>query len=332
MNQHSTVYGSRILGEELSACQPYILVTDEVPLQLHRDRLTPPPSRTVTVTSLERDELDQLATTLPPDGMVVGLGGGTVIDAAKYLASLRDCAPLLVPTITSTNAPFSDSISVRRDGTAVGMKQPGMPRRVVVDLDVITAADPRLNRAGYADVLALSTAAADWRNGASRGLTSPANTDLLEAADRIVEQCCALAPAVGEASDKGIRAIMELFEASTPITEEPGSALGAGSEHLFAWNLERVTGRHFIHGEIVGLGVVVAGFAQGGDYGHLAETLDIAGVQWRPAQLDIAPYALAETLHSLDAYNRDARQIHSMLGEVDWTPEQVDHIWQAVTN
>lgn len=73
-----------------------------------------------------------------------------------------------VPSIASSDAPFSDSISVRTDGEPTGMVVPGQRKRVVVDFELIQRAEPRLNRAGFADLLAHDVALRDCRRAADQ--------------------------------------------------------------------------------------------------------------------------------------------------------------------
>jgi ribosome silencing factor RsfS/YbeB/iojap len=125
--------------------------------------------------------VEGLAASTGPDELasatVVGLGGGTALDTAKYVA-WRTGRPLVqVPTITSVDAGFTDAIGIRDLGKVryVGTV---VPELVVLDLPLIRSAPPRLNRAGVGDVLSCHTGLFDWRLATEHGTTHPWHTGL----------------------------------------------------------------------------------------------------------------------------------------------------------
>ena len=88
--------------------------------------------------------------------VLVGMGGGKVIDTAKIVADRAGIPVIIVPTIASTDAPCS--------GCAVIYSEQGVfetvyyqklnPQMVVVDMDVIAYAPTRFLVAGMGDALA----------------------------------------------------------------------------------------------------------------------------------------------------------------------------------
>jgi glycerol dehydrogenase len=89
-------------------------------------------------------------------GVLVGMGGGKTIDAAKIASDRTGIPVIIVPTIASTDAPCS--------GCAVIYSETGIfesvyyqkmnPQVVLVDVTVIAAAPPRFLIAGMGDALA----------------------------------------------------------------------------------------------------------------------------------------------------------------------------------
>jgi hypothetical protein len=74
-----------------------------------------------------------------------------------------------------------------------------------------------------------------------------------------------------------------VFEAITClVADRPEAPLSVGSEHLFAWTVEAVTGRHLTHGELVALGIVIMEDFTGGS--QYRKALDTAQVRWRPCE------------------------------------------------
>lgn len=315
-NHIQTVYGDQILRHELDRLGPYVAVVDPIPWQMCRAEI-PEPLSVVLPTSVERSELDMLAEGLPECCAVVGIGGGMVLDAAKYLALCADTPVVLAPSITSNNAPFSDSISVRTAGEPTGMVAVGQAKRVVVDFNLIQRADARLNRAGFADLLAVDIALRDIRRAADQGRVV-LNEEACRETAGVVAECRAAAPRVGAGGRAGLEFVMRMFDRMTslPSVVEGGWG-GSGSEHLLAWNIEAVTGRHFVHGELVALGIVVAGVAHGDD-GSLQRALDEAQVRYRLAELGLAWEELEHALSTVDGYNRRVRQFETVFTDLHW--------------
>jgi glycerol dehydrogenase len=88
--------------------------------------------------------------------LVVAVGGGTAIDAAKAAANEVDAAVVTVPTVASTNA-ASSAVSVVYDdrGRVVDdVFRPRDPELVLVDSDVLAAAPARFLRYGMGDAFA----------------------------------------------------------------------------------------------------------------------------------------------------------------------------------
>lgn len=333
MKHIRSVYGDDVLSSALTSGEEYIGVVDPIAWCLCRDRLPRGPAMVVEPQSLEKDALDSLASSLPPGVRLVGVGGGLVMDATKYLA-LRDGAyvtPVLVPSISSSSAPFSDAITVREKGVPVGMVRRGASKTVMVDYKLIGSADPRLNRAGYADLLAHAVALTDWRLGAEMGLMAM-NRRLFDQMQEHMEEALEIADEVALGSQTGILTLMRLFEASAALAaSNPSVPLGAGSEHLLAWHLEGTTRRHFIHGEVVALGIIVADYLQTGAQAGLKDALDRAKVRYRLPELGISWDEFVEALQTVSNYNQSVRHYCSIFDRTIWSSDIFESLRQRVT-
>ena len=79
---------------------------------------------------------------------VVGIGGGKIIDQAKYYAYTHHIDCIIVPTSCSTDAPCSDICVVDNQ-----MIQCGFSKKVIVDEEVVSMAPTRLLVSGIGDAL-----------------------------------------------------------------------------------------------------------------------------------------------------------------------------------
>jgi glycerol dehydrogenase len=87
---------------------------------------------------------------------LLGLGGGKVLDAAKWAADLGGLPLATAPTSAATCAGASGVVVVHgHDGAYEGVLDLAKPAQLcIVDLDVLAQAPPRLLAAGMADSLA----------------------------------------------------------------------------------------------------------------------------------------------------------------------------------
>ena len=93
--------------------------------------------------------------------IIVGIGGGKVIDAAKYAAYLRKLPFISVPTSASSDGFSSASASLLVNGrrTSVPAK---LAYGIIADTDVIKSAPEKFLYSGIGDLVSKITALYDW--------------------------------------------------------------------------------------------------------------------------------------------------------------------------
>ncbi|MBI3118654.1 MAG: iron-containing alcohol dehydrogenase, partial [Candidatus Hydrogenedentes bacterium] len=139
-----------------------LAVTMELPWQLLQRQLSWRPAQVHFVANMDLETVENLHESLPPFDVIVGIGGGSCCDTAKYLAWRRNARMVLVPTIISVDAPLTNTIAVRVDGK-VRYVGDIFPTEIIVDHTLIRQAPPELNRAGACDIASIHTALYDWR-------------------------------------------------------------------------------------------------------------------------------------------------------------------------
>jgi glycerol dehydrogenase-like iron-containing ADH family enzyme len=97
-----------------------------------------------------------------------------------------------------------------------------------------------------------------------------------------------------------------------------------GSEHFFAYNAELCTGRKFIHGELVCLGILLMSRLQENEPDWVMGLLEDLGVLYRPADIGLEPSELRAALSTLDAFYRQEGLPHTIIGETPGTPDAID--------
>src|SRR5579862_5191786 len=92
---------------------------------------------------------------------VAGIGGGKTIDVTKFAASMAGIPMVSVATNLSHDGIASPVSSLEHE-SGKGSYGVAPPVAVVVDLDSVHAAPPRLVRAGIGDAVSNLSAIADW--------------------------------------------------------------------------------------------------------------------------------------------------------------------------
>jgi 6-phospho-beta-glucosidase len=307
-------YGDRLLESVRLPEDDIALITMEEPWELARHRLGLKPKAIAFVRELDWFKLEALERQLPEVSAIVGLGGGTPTDAAKYVAWRRHLPVDVFPSITSVDAAVTKSIAARSGGhvTYIGYI---VPRQVYVDTTLIAAAPGRLNRSGVGDILCAHAALWDWKLAHdSRGERyDPAAVD---ATRRWLERIRSGADEIRNVTPAGIRLIMEAFEDISLICRRFGSSRPQeASDHTFAYNAEFQTGKSFLHGELVALGTFVMASLQENDPAQLASDYERTGLLWQPRDLGLTREEFVKTLRTLNAYQKNFGRRYSVLDE-----------------
>jgi len=292
--------------------EPWALVAAAVPEPFHR----------IESGRVELAHLRELARTVP-DGaaVVVGVGGGSSIDTAKYVAEATRLPLIQIPTIISVDAAFTLPYGYR-DGSRVRYAGELRPVEVICDPDLIRRAPPALNRAGVGDLLSCHTGTFDWKLATDGGRGDVSwNEDAAGLGRRVLDDVEAAAPEIAEVSDEGIRFLARTHQVVGAGCAEYGARFEEGSEHFLAYVFEWLTNEHRVHGELISFGVLVMSFVQGNDPDRAARIVRSTGVAASPAHLGIDRGLLERMFSELPGYAERERLWPSVVETVDLTPD-----------
>lgn len=319
----------------LAGIGPYIAVVNDPPWSTIVGGV-PTPVAVVTAGDMDVAHLDALpecaAHADDRAEMVVGLGGGTALDTAKYVAWKRGLPLIQIPTITSVDAGFTDAIGVRVDGNVHYVARI-VPELVALDIELITSAPKRFNRAGIGDILSCHTGLFDWRLAVEAGHPPVWNDELAAlGVGLLVELDDALAD-IAEVTFDGVRFLADAYRRIGAACAFAGhSRFEEGSEHFWAYAYEHATGAHHVHGELIAFAVVALASVQGNAADRACRVVVQSGAVAHPGDLGIERSAFVDTLVGLRSYAR-AQSLDIGVADLrDITVGDADAAWALVSS
>jgi glycerol dehydrogenase-like iron-containing ADH family enzyme len=304
-----TVFGRALLAEVPNFVAPPYLVVTMADLWPALGRHFPPDTPVHFVETMERAALEGMLDRLDGIASVVGLGGGQAIDCAKYFAWRRNLRLHQFPTSLSVDAMYGHRAGVREKGIVryVGWAR---PETVYWDLDILAAAPKQINRAGIGDVFCFFTGVWDWQFARDAGRCEarwPYDDGL--AAESLARAEAALAgqEAIRDLTPEGIALIVEAFKWGGASYHAAGWCPRhiEGVEHFVFYALEAATGRKFLHGQAVCLGIVAGAMMHGRRVDELTRAIHRIGVDMRPATLGITWRDVEDALRGLARFVRE---------------------------
>jgi len=123
---------------------------------------------------------------------------------------------------------------------------------------------------------------------------------------------------ISNLSDAGIRFLAQAFTKEDSLLEQLGSARPEeGSEHSSAYNVDYRTGRHFIHGERVGLGIALFSQLLGNQPDFARSLRRRPGIRFIPGELGLSGTEVVEGLATVPNYVRAERLPYSQTNRLD---------------
>ena len=210
----------------------------------------PTPSNLIIDPSVQLEEIKMMASSMK-EHLVVGIGGGRVMDATKALAKLTKAACILIPSILSTTAWLNSTSSLKK-GVEVHHTR-GKYDQIIIDCNLIAAAPSHLNFGGLMDLLVGYSGLADWKlKKRIKGGYFPkmAENVILSYCDRIrsfMENASKLSPTqIPQMASFYVEGIANCYGLLS------GQPLDAG-EHLLYYALEEQFDRPMNHGAVISL-------------------------------------------------------------------------------
>ena len=243
--------------------------------------------------------------------VILGLGGGKVIDAAKYIALSLNVDFISAPTAASHDGVASPFVSLRGTGRVTSVKAKP-PIAIIADLDVIASAPKRLLSAGAGDLLGKFTAVLDWRlahrlKGEYYGEYA-ASLSLLSA-----KHVINFSDIISRGGIEAVRIVMEgLISSSTAMCIAGSTRPASGSEHLFSHALDVIANYPALHGEQVALGTIMMSYLHGRNWKRIRRIARKLGLPTTAKEIGVRD---TDIIKALTTAHRIRPERYTILGE-----------------
>jgi glycerol-1-phosphate dehydrogenase [NAD(P)+] len=195
-----------------------------------------------------------------PYDAVVGIGGGTTVDTAKYAADRWGLPMISVATSLANDGIASPVASLINDGIK-GSYGVHIPFGVIVDLDFVEVGPERVNRGGIGDAISNISALADWE--LARQVRNEPFDGLAASLARMGAEAVLTMP--GDLSDDAFATVLAeaLISSGLAMAVSGSSRPASGGCHEIMHAIDSLYPGTASHGELAGLGALFCTFLRG---------------------------------------------------------------------
>lgn len=225
---------------------------------------------------IDMEAIMEMAFTLPGKTQaVIGIGGGKVIDAAKYMCYLKKLPFVSIPTSTSSDGFASSSASLLLNGrrTSVPAK---IASGIVVDTQVIRTAPEKFIYSGIGDMISKITSLYDWLYEEQCGYTKIDDFAMMTAKKAV--NSFVRTPYESIKDQVFLKELVDSLAMSGIANEIAGnSSPVSGSEHLISHALDKLLEYPQLHGVQVGIATYIMSKVQNHRYVRVDTVLEQTG-------------------------------------------------------
>jgi len=247
-----------------------------------------------TMTTRDVLDIEDQIKELKPQ-VLFGVGGGTIIDAAKISSGSQNIPFISVPTTVSHDGIASPLASIKGSDKPYSILAQA-PLAIIADTDVIAQAPWRFVISGCGDVIAKFTAVKDWKLAhleQNEYYGEYAASLALMSAKLVMEN----AELIVYRRDEGLHVLLEaLISCGVAMSIAGSSRPCSGSEHLFSHALDMINSHHAMHGEQCGVGSILSAYLYRANWQRIRNTLKQIGAPTTASELGVKDVDVVKAL------------------------------------
>jgi glycerol-1-phosphate dehydrogenase [NAD(P)+] len=229
--------------------------------------------------------------------VLFGVGGGTIIDAAKVSSGTQNIPFISVPTTVSHDGIASPLASIKGSDKPYSILAQA-PLAIIADTEVIAQAPWRFVISGCGDIIAKTTAVKDWKLAhieKNEYYGEYAASLALMSAKLVMEN----AELIVSRKDEGLHVLLEaLISCGVAMSIAGSSRPCSGSEHLFSHALDLFNSHHAMHGEQCGVGTIMMAYLYRENWQKIRSMLKQIGAPTTASELGVKDVDLVKALEA----------------------------------
>jgi glycerol-1-phosphate dehydrogenase [NAD(P)+] len=234
-------------------------------------------------------------TTKTDSELLLGVGGGSVIDVTKLVAVELDKPFISVPTSAAHDGIASPRASIKDKNGSIS-KDAKPPTAVLADTSVISKAPYRMLASGCADVISNLSAVKDWEL-AHRLKNEEFSTFAAQLAETAAELLLDKVDDIRSGLEEAVwQAVKCMIVSGVAMSVAGNTRPASGSEHMFSHMLDRVAPGKSLHGEQCGVGAIMMMYLHGGDWEEIRHGLLAVGAPTNAKDLRVPKKKIVEAL------------------------------------
>lgn len=258
--------------------------------------------------------------------LMLGVGGGSVIDITKLAACDLSRQFISVPTCASHDGIASPRASLKNRKGSVS-KTAVSPLAILADTSVICKAPYKMLASGCADVISNISAVMDWELAhklKNEEFSSHSAVLAKTAAQMLIDHADEIRP---DAEESAWLAVKAMIVSGVAMSVAGNTRPASGAEHMFSHMLDHLgpgimlkgnKGRKPMHGEQCGIGAIMMVYLHGGDWKQIRDALKKIGAPITSRELGISKKKIIEAL----VHAQEIRpERYTILGEKGLTEE-----------
>lgn len=206
-------------------------------------------------------------------GFIIGVGGGRIIDVAKYTGSKSDNHYISVPTAPSHDGITSSRVSIDQINDKHS-KNATSPSGIFINTNIISSSPNELISAGCGDLISNITAVEDWKlaNSDCNEYYSDYAAALSVLSAEIVIKSAKM---IKNRERRGIRNLIKaLLSAGIAMSIAGSSRPCSGAEHQFSHSLDALYDKNEHHGNQCSMGALISAYLHGMDWEKLKKAME----------------------------------------------------------
>lgn len=260
--------------------------------------------------------------------VIIGFGGGRVLDLAKYAAFVSKTKFLCLPTTLSNDSLASPVAVLGTEGKARKTFRCTIPDSIIVDVDIIMGAPESQLRAGIGDTISKYTALNDWKIAHYKHESQV--DDFAYMISKMAFNSICFNEEKNLKSKSFIKILTQALVMGGLAMEIAGNSRpSSGSEHLFCHALEE-NFSEFVsvpHGIAVAMGSYGACLFQNRNIGKITRLLKEYKIPVRPSSWNITEEIFTLAWQQASKTRADR---YTILNETDLSKERLSEIYRRM--